>query len=235
MKATFDHSHHETAAITQFWFRPERPLHYTAGQYTELTLRLDNPDDHGSKRWFTLSSAPGGELVSITTKLLDGGRQSSFKQTLFNLTAGTEVDLAEAMGDFVLPKDRSIPLVFVAGGIGITPFHAIAEWLKQTGQRRDIQLIYSAKTENDLIFVADLESVGVKPTIILSDPSDSWAGQRGHLDIERILQPIKLIPNSLLYLSGSEPMVESLGNQLTSNGIAASRIVRDAFLGYKAY
>src|SRR4051794_22272390 len=128
MKAIFDHSEVITDDITSFWFKTEQPLSYTAGQFTELTLTHDNPDDRGLKRWFTLSSAPGGELVSITTRR-SHDKGSTFKKTLWSMEAGHEVDLAEAMGDFVLPKLIQTPLILVAGGIGVTPFHSMAAWL----------------------------------------------------------------------------------------------------------
>src|SRR5579862_735458 len=117
MKVRLDHTNQEAANITTFWFKPLQQLTYTAGQYIELTLPHDRPDDRGIKRWFTLSSAPGGDLVSITTKFA-GEKSSTFKRSLFGLSPGAELHMSEASGDFVLPKDSSIPLVLVAGGIG---------------------------------------------------------------------------------------------------------------------
>src|SRR4051812_34213512 len=128
MKAIFDHSQPEAANITTFFFRPEKPVQYTAGQFTELYLPHNNPDKRGIKRWFTISSSPSEELLSITTKFTPE-KGSSFKETLRKLVPGTEVHLEEPMGDFVLPKLIQTPLIFVAGGIGITPFHSILEWL----------------------------------------------------------------------------------------------------------
>src|SRR5882724_4223783 len=101
MKVTFDHSQDEAANIRTFFFRPEKPMHYTAGQYTQLHLPHVRPDDRGQKRWFTLSSSPTEELLTITTKFA-GDKSSSFKKALSKLQPGTELTMAEAMGDFVL-------------------------------------------------------------------------------------------------------------------------------------
>jgi len=86
-----------------FYFRPEQPLSYTAGQFTELTIPHKRPDERGLKRWFTLSSSPTSELLSITTKF-NNDKSSSFKKALFGLKPGAELTMAEPMGDFVLPK-----------------------------------------------------------------------------------------------------------------------------------
>ena len=98
MKARFHHSDKVNETVTTFWFEPEQRMHYTAGQFTELTLPHDQPDERGIKRWFTLSSSPTQELVSITTRYAGDDKSSSFKKTLFALEPGAEVSMAEAMG-----------------------------------------------------------------------------------------------------------------------------------------
>src|SRR5687767_16013481 len=110
MNVTFDHIEDIAANIKTFWFKPERPVRYTAGQFTEIYLPHPNADERGQKHWFTVSSSPTDPMVSITTKFaLD--RSSTFKQTLRALEPGTKLHLADPMGDFVLPKDKNIPLV----------------------------------------------------------------------------------------------------------------------------
>src|SRR5882724_8480449 len=129
MKVALDHVEDIAEHIKTFWFTPEQPTRYVAGQYTELYLPHDNPDNRGEKHWFTLSSSPTNSLVSITSKF-SPNNGSTFKRTLLQLPLGTQVTMAAPMGDFVLPKDKSIPLVFVAGGIGVTPMHSIVSWLR---------------------------------------------------------------------------------------------------------
>src|SRR5690606_36942002 len=94
------------------WFRPKRPVRYIAGQFTELYLPHDDADERGIRRWFTISSPPTEELIGITTRFTDDG--SSYKRRLRALEPGAVLKMADPMGDFVLPKDPSIPLVFVA-------------------------------------------------------------------------------------------------------------------------
>src|SRR4051812_20265352 len=98
--------------IRTYYFKAGQPVHYTAGQYIDLRVPHDNPDDRGESRQFTLSSSPTEQLLAITTKLA-AGRSSTFKQALWALQPGAVLQMSEPIGDFVLPKDPSIPLIFI--------------------------------------------------------------------------------------------------------------------------
>jgi ferredoxin-NADP reductase len=234
MKATLVRTHIENFAknIRTFWFEPELPLDQISGQYIEMTLHHDKPDDRGEKRWFTLSSSPtDAPLVSITT-IFAADKGSSFKQALAKLKPGDTLSISDPMGDFVLPKDSTIPLVFVAGGIGITPFHSIIKWLYDTKQARDISFIYSVATEHELVFQDLFEHYGLQRHIIVGHPEGTWDGATGQLSGKRILTLAKPSEDALIYISGPETMVESLDSQLARHGIAKSRLVGDFFPGY---
>jgi ferredoxin-NADP reductase len=233
MKVTLDHTQLEAANITTFWFKPEKTIDYTAGQFIELTLKHEHPDDRGQKRWFTLSSAPGQPLVSITTKLSDPG--SSFKQALRKLLPGDSLVMSEAMGDFVLPKFINQPLIMVAGGIGITPFHSIFEWLAEHQERRAIRFIYGVKNEDEIIFQDTLHRAGIHATMIVSQPSETWGGERGDLSAKIILGLTEITDDTLIYLAGPEPMVEHLEKDLKNSGIKQHQLVTDHFPGYPAF
>jgi ferredoxin-NADP reductase len=234
MKVTFDHSEAEAANIRTFYFKPERPVHYTAGQYTELHVPHKHHDKRGTKRWFTLSSPPEDEFLTITTKYAGDDKSSSFKKALFSLKPSTVLDAAEPMGDFVLPKLIQTPLVFVAGGIGITPFHSMLKWLSDTVEERPIKLLYGVRIEDEIIFQDTFRAAGVEPTIVVSEPSDAWGGERGHLSSELILGLEKPSDDTLVYVSGPEPMVQALGKDLHKAGLAKSQIVSDEFPNYDA-
>jgi ferredoxin-NADP reductase len=231
MQVVFDHAEDEAANIRTFYFRPEQPVRYTAGQYTELTLPHPHPDQRGRRRWFTLSSSPTNDLLSITTKQA-ADKGSSFKRALFKLEPGTELHLAEPMGDFVLPKLIQTPLIFVAGGIGVTPFHSMLSWLAATGETRPIKLLYAVRNEDEIIFQETLRKAGVEPTIIVSEPSPAWGGERGRLSAELILGLEQPSDDTLVYVSGPEPLVESLEKDLMRAGLAKPQIVTDAFPNY---
>jgi ferredoxin-NADP reductase len=231
MKVVFDHARDEAANIRTFYFKPEQPVHYTAGQYTELTVPHLHPDKRGSKRWFTLSSSPTDELLSITTKFA-AEKGSSFKRALRKLQPGTELHMATPMGDFVLPKLIQTPLVFVAGGIGITPFHSILTWLAATHESRPIKLLYGVRSEDEIIFQDTFDKAGQHATIIVSQPEPAWGGERGQLNAELILGLEQPADDTLVYVSGPEPMVQALAKDLHRAGLAKHQIVSDEFPNY---
>jgi ferredoxin-NADP reductase len=196
-----------------------------------MSLPHPNPDERGTRHWFTLSSSPtDAPLVCITTKFAE--RSSSFKAALRKLKPGDSVDISDPMGDFVLPKDEQIPLVFVAGGIGITPFHSIIKFLYDTKQERDITFIYAVNNEHEMVFQELFEHYGMKRIIVVSKPEGTWDGETGQLSGQQILDLAKPTDNALIYISGPDPMVEALDRYLATSGIEKSRLVGDFYPGY---
>lgn len=233
MRVTLDHLETVASNTTTFWFKPPKTVRYTAGQFIELTLPHDKPDARGVKHWFTLSSSPSEELLSITTKKAKVNG-STFKETLFGIKPGDEVMMSEPMGDFVLPKDTGIPLVFVAGGIGVTPIRSMIKWLHDTQEHRTIHIIYAANSIEDVAFRPLFNDYGAPTDIILSNPPNKWDGHTGRLDAETLLQLAPDVDSKLYYISGPEPMVESLEKDLESLGLDKRRIIGDFFPGYPA-
>ncbi len=223
MKVSLDHIKQETSDIFTFFFKPETYFKYVAGQFIEMTLPHDNPDARGIKHWFTLSSAPGQEVISITTRRAE--KSSTFKKTLFAKKPGDIFEISEPMGDFVLPVDENTPLVFVAGGIGITPYHSMIEWLVLNKQKRKIQMIYSAHSNADLVF----------KELLSQDYIDIiyWTN-KDQLTVDKIIELVDGISGKQVYLSGPEPMIESFVDQFKELGITQNQLITDYFPGYSA-
>lgn len=234
MHVTFDHKTAEAGNIETFYFTPEKPFRYTAGQFIELTLSHDNPDDRGIRRWFTLSSSPTQEQLTITTKFA-AEHGSSFKRALRDLEPGTVLTMSEPMGDFVLPKLLQTPLVFVAGGIGITPFHSMLQYLADTGEERPVKFLYAVQKESEIVFQETFEKAAQHVTIVVSEPSEAWGGERGRLSAEMIIGLEKPSDDTLVYLSGPEPMVEQLVNDLKKAGLNKHQLVTDYFPNYTSW
>jgi ferredoxin-NADP reductase len=223
MIVTFDHAEVTAGSISTFYFKPPSKLNYTAGQFIEMFLPHDNPDDRGIKRWFTLSSSPTQELLSITTRHAEG-QVSTFKQQLFALKPGDEVRMIEPMGDFVLPIDPEIPLVFVAGGIGITPYHSMIQWLHDSGKKRNIKLLYAVRNKAEACFLPLLKDIDL--TLRADDQADH------PFRTEDILAFAQGQEEALIYLAGPEPMVEMFYKELKAVGIRNDRLVTDYFPNY---
>jgi ferredoxin-NADP reductase len=231
MKVTFTGASSEASNIKTFRFEKPENYAYIAGQFIELTLPHDNADERGAKHWFTLSSSPTDDYLSITTKFAERG--SSFKQTLEALAPGKQVEMSEPMGDFVLPKDASRPLLFVAGGIGITPFHSIMRWLAASDERRDIKFIYGVNNEDEIVFEEAWQKLEIHASVVVGDPSESWGGERGKLSAELIMALGEPSDDALVYVSGPEPMVEALEKSLAKAGLRKDQLVLDFFPNYE--
>lgn len=232
MRVTLDHTEPIAKNITSFYFKPERLIRWTAGQFIELTIPHQHPDKRGQKHWFTLSASPSEKMPAITTKFPEG-QESTFKRALQGLQVGDELLMSDPMGDFVLPKDKSIPLVFIAGGIGVTPFRSIIKWLLDNQEQRTIHLLYAANTIEEVAFRDIFTAYGLPVTIILGQPPVDWKGEAGRLTADKILELAPNVDRKLYYISGPEPMVEALTADLKKSGVDGRRLVGDYFPNYE--
>lgn len=228
MQATFESLEQNSPDIVTFWFKPEHVLKYNAGQFIELTIQ-HVADQRGQSRWFTLSSSPRGSLVSITTRLANV--PSSFKASLRNLTAGDIVDISQPMGDFVLPKDRSIPLLFAVAGIGITPVKSIQQCLSDTAETREIVVLYAVRREADVVFEDIINKAKATLKIMVSRPLDPTI-KPTRLTAKEIITEARTMNNPIIYLSGPEELIETLVVDIRKRGVKDSRLVTDYFQGY---
>lgn len=224
--ATLDSVEQQNDTTYTFWFKPSQPIDYTAGQFVEVYLPHE-ADNRGTHRWFTLSSSPSESLIAITTRKV--ARQSSFKKVLFGLRPGDTIRVSQAMGDFVLPMQKSIPVLFLIRGIGITPARSMLQFLSDAGENRQISLIYSLKHTDDALYTDLISTVTVQSeTLELATLIDV------EQPVQKTLEYIKKTPNTRVYVSGPEQFVEKAYDQLLGRGLRASSIVTDYFHGYKA-
>lgn len=236
MNVTFIGREATAANIYTFHFKPEKPANFEPGQYTQIKLPHQPEDKRGHKRWFTLSSSPTEPDLTITTKMatLSG---SSFKANLMKVAVGTKLELAKPDGDFTLDKDPNKMLVFVAGGIGITPFHSIIKYLHDKNQERPIQLIYGANTPEDFAFRELFDNTPAISQVryVVREPAPGWDGSTGILGSKTISDLAGGLEGKLVYLSGPEPMVEALESELHASGQDKKQIKTDFFPGYEKY
>jgi ferredoxin-NADP reductase len=222
MKVVFSHLKKQTDEIVSLYFKSDKLINNIAGQYVELTFPKEISELYGDSRWFTLCSSPTEEYISITTRIRPP--ISDFKTHMINLKLGDTVMMSAPMGDFVLPKDSSIPVYFICGGIGITPLRSIVKDLIDNHEKRNITLIHLVRNESDLVFRNLFESYDMNYIPQVS-------GQ-GNPDINELNDSLKGAPsNSLFYCSGPEPMVEKLVDDIAGL-FNRDQIIMDYFPGY---
>jgi ferredoxin-NADP reductase len=129
---------------------------FKAGQYLDMTL-LDpsETDSEGNVRSFSIASAPHEETLMVATRM----RDTAFKRVLRTMPFGTAVKIDGPSGDLILQNDSTRAVVFLAGGIGITPFRSIVQWAAKDKLPNRIVLFYSNRRPEDAAFLAELQSL----------------------------------------------------------------------------
>jgi ferredoxin-NADP reductase len=210
----------------EFTFEKPKNLSFTAGQYLEFTLPHENIDTRGVRRYFTIASSPTEDDLKIAVKI--GPQSSSFKQKLAKLKKGDLLYATQRAGDFVLPGDpKKEKLLFIAGGIGITPFRSMIQYLEDQKIKSDIVLIYCNRNEDMIAY----PKLNVKVIDVLSDPKANFKGEKGRLDLEKLERLVPDVKSRLCYLSGPNKMVESYKKILKKAGVRPWRVKTDYFPG----
>lgn len=222
--------------IYEFVFAAPSKLNFAPGQYMEWTLGHNESDSRGNRRYFTMASSPTEQNLRLGVKF--DKRPSTFKKAMLSMDRHTEIVASQIAGDFVLPEDRNQKCVFLAGGIGITPFRSMIKYMLDTHQRRPVTLIYSAKTIEDIvykdIFDRAEKELGIKVVYNLTDTTNipkSWTGKIGRIDTQTIKTVLPDYGNCLFYISGSRNMVDSYKDTLRQLGIRGDKIITDYFAG----
>jgi len=217
----------ETPDVTSFIFTPEESLTWAPGQYLHYVLHHRPTDDRGSDRWFTVSAAPFENHVMVTTRHASD-ISSSFKKALFDLKEGENIEISFVEGDFTL-DDPDKEHVFIAGGIGVTPYRAILKQLDHEKKPIHVTLLYANRDQN-IVFKDELEELALKnPNLKIH-----YIFSPEHVDENKIHELIPDITAPIFYISGPEPMVDALGETLKKMGVAEDHIKQDWFPGYPA-
>ncbi len=222
--------------IYELIFQPDQKMAFQAGQYLEWTQALKNPDSRGNRRFFTIASSPTEDTIRLGIKIYNPS--SSFKQGLLNMPENSQIMAGQLAGEFTLPPDPKQPLIFIAGGIGVTPFRSHLKYLLDTHQPRPITLIYANKLASEIVY-KDLfdqanTQLGIKTIYLLTDTTKvppNWPGKVGFVTPELI----KEIPNyqsAMYYISGPHAMVTNYQDVLTQMGIPSTHLKIDFFPGY---
>ena len=208
-------------SIDEFVFEPSRPIPFRAGQYLEFTLPHDKPDTRGNRRYFTIASSPTEERVRLGVKFYEP--TSSFKIALGMLKIGDTISASQVAGDFVLPRSPHKKLAFFAGGIGVTPFRAHAQYIIDTQEKRDVVLLYASKPEDIVykeVFDRAQSAFGMKTSYV-----------SGIIDAALIHKEIPDYAERTFYISGPPAMVDANKKTLRSLGVSRFNIVTDYFPG----
>ncbi len=206
----------EVGNIRTFIFETGGAL-WKAGQYQTWELPQIDGDEKARQHYFTIAAAPSEGEFHISTRISD----STFKQTLNGLQPGDEIEAHGIEGDFTW--DDELPTVLVAGGIGVTPYRSILLERAATGKSLDAHLLYFGRDEN-FAFRSEFDELAqahpeLKIDYIIGEP----------ITAETILAYAPEATEKTTYLSGPEPMVDAVGEELQKRGVS---LKQDWFPGY---
>lgn len=200
-------------------------LKFKPGQYLEWTLGYPGPDSRGNRRYFTIASSPTEDNFRLGVKFYPNS--SGFKRSLLNLKVGGELSASNLDGEFTLPENKNTKLCFIAGGIGVTPYRSIIKYLVDNGEKRDIILLYSCNTKEEVVYKDVFDKaegdLGIRVRYLITE-------EYGFLDEAKIKKEVPDFEDRTFYISGPPSMVNSFQKILKS--IKVSKIITDFFPGY---
>jgi len=210
-----------------FYFEKPNGFLYKAGQYVDMTIpdKLDSQDQNNI-RSFSIASAPFEQHLMVAMRM----RKSAFKQVLRSLPIGETVTIQGPRGEFTLPKKTSQSLVFLAGGIGITPFLSMLRHITHERLVYSITLFYSNRTPQDAAFLEELQGYANANRTITLIPV--MTEQEGHLHETLLKQYVPYLNAARYYLAGSPAMVGAMQAFLYRLRIPMDSLTLDEFSGY---
>ncbi len=223
--------------VFDFVYTSPKRLQFTPGQYMEWTLPHDHPDSRGNRRYFTLASSPTEDTLRLGIKFYD--KSSSYKKALLAMDANTLLVGSHITGDFTLPTDKHKKLVFIAGGIGITPYRSMLKYLIDNKEKRDITLFYSNSTAQEIIYrdIIDsaAEQLGIKTVFIVTGQNavtQDGQTEAGRITKEMFQKHVPDVKDRVFYLSGPFSLITACERLLHQLGVKQQHIKKDFFPGF---
>jgi ferredoxin-NADP reductase len=220
-------------------FSVEKPagFQFTAGQAVELML-LDPPetDDEGNFRTFSIVAAPSEGVLTFATRL----RDTAFKRVLRHMAPGTPIQVDGPFGSFNLHKNRDKPAVFLAGGIGITPFISMIRDATGRADPRPLYLFYSNRRPEDAAFLAELTALQQRDSgfhlvgtmVEMEKSSREWDGEHGYIDAAMLRRHLPALDGPIYYAAGPPRMVAAMREVLVKAGVSEDDVRTEDFAGY---
>jgi ferredoxin-NADP reductase len=210
-------------------------VEFTAGQYFFVTL-LDPPyeDERGARRHFSVVTSPNERgRLGFCTRL----RDSAFKRSLIELPIGSEVEVEQPKGSFLLPEDTNQAYVFLAGGIGITVFRCMLRHIAEEDLPHRVTLIYSNRERDSTPFLDELSELDQTrdafQLVVTMTEDPSWSGETRRIGPELLRDHLADDLGTYAYLVAGPPeMANAIVETLHAEGIPEERVSADRFSGY---
>lgn len=207
----------------------------TPGQYFFVTLPdVGYQDDKGLRRHITVVTSPNERgVLGFATRM----RDSAFKRSLSELPVGAEVQVEPPKGSFALPEDTSRPLVFIAGGIGITVFRSMLHHIREEALPYRVTLIFSNRDRESTAFLDELQELAEETRdlrLILTMTQDpGWEGETRKIDSQFVRDYLgEDLAESTFLVAGPPGMVEGVQAALAEAGVDEENVIAERYSGY---
>ncbi|MGH8728675.1 MAG: ferredoxin--NADP reductase [Burkholderiales bacterium] len=220
-----------------FHFEKPTGFSFKPGQAIDVIL-VEPPttDAQSARHTFSIVSAPFQDELVVATRM----RDSAFKRALKSLPVGSPAKLEGPFGSLTLHNDRARPAVFIAGGIGITPFMSILRQAAKGQLPQRLLLLYSNRRPEDAAFLAELQQLEqqnknfrlVATMTEMSKSSRPWEGETGLINEDLVKMVGSDLPAPIYYLAGPPAMVEGMRQTLNRASINDDDIRSEEFFGY---
>jgi ferredoxin-NADP reductase len=220
-----------------FHFAKPDGFQFKPGQYVDMTL-IDpaETDAEGNIRSFSIASAPEDGHLLVATRM----RDTAFKRVLRMATPDIEVSLEGPMGSFTLHNNSAKPAVFLAGGIGITPFSSIIRHAAKAGLPHRLYLFYANRRPEDAPFMSILNELArtnpnfrfIPSMTEMSKSGQTWNGEVGLINSDMLSRHLPGLQGPIYYVAGPPAMVAAMRQMLTAAGVDEDDIRTEEFAGY---
>ena len=206
-----------TPTIKALHLRLDTPMRYQAGQYVQLQI-----PGLGQSRAFSIANAPGADgcaqEIELNVRLVPGGAGTTWLHE--SLREGDALRLAGPYGRFFVRHSARQPLVFMAGGSGLSSPRAMIQELLARGGSEPITLIYGQRSRAELYYDEEFRALARQhphftyvPALSGTDADDAgdegWSGARGFVHEAARQHFDGNFAGSKAYLCGPPPMVEA--------------------------
>jgi ferredoxin-NADP reductase len=206
---------------------------HLAGQHVDV--RLTAEDGYQAQRSYSIASAPESGRLALTVERLEDGEVSPY--LVGEVRVGDELELRGPIGGFfVWRPDDPRPLLLLAGGSGVVPVMAMLRHRATVSTKPPVRLLYSSRTEEDVIYRAELGKLGMAKEgltvwhTLTRGQRSGWTGYTRRIDramLQEVAWPAKKTPS--VFICGPTAFVEVAAGLLVDAGYDPSWIKTERF------
>lgn len=220
-----------TPTIRGIWLKLDRPLHFQAGQY----INLEVPAVDGQSRAFSLANSPQqADVVELNVRIVPGGQVTTWLHE--KLEIGEKLTLSGPYGRFFVKKSANVPLIFMAGGSGLSSPKSMIEDLLNNGCELPMTLVYGQRNQQELYYDAEFTALAAKhsnfnyvPALSHESEDSSWSGARGFVHEAAKAHFENDFRGHKAYLCGPPAMIEACISALMQGRLFERDIYMEKF------